>query len=70
MRIIPVAKCERCARSRRQLSIIFMLSVLTNAIIRLLTDLPIETVKDALVIPSAIVIFSAVYQLAANRPKR
>jgi hypothetical protein len=65
-----VAKCERCARSRKQLSIIFMLAVLTNAAIRSLTDLPFETVSDALLCPSAIVIFLAVYQLAADRQKR
>jgi len=65
-----VAKCERCAQSRRQLSIIFMLAVLTNASIRSLTDLPFETVQDALVVPSAIVILAALYQLAVNRPKR
>ena len=65
-----MAKCERCARSRRQFSIIFMLAILTNAIIRSLTDLPFETVKDALVVPSAIVILAALYQLAINRPKR
>jgi hypothetical protein len=65
-----VAKCERCARSRRQVSIIFMLAVFTNAIIRSLADLPFETVKDALVVPSAIVILVALYQLAVHRPKR
>ena len=65
-----MAKCEKCVRSRRQLSIIFMLAILINAIIRSLTDLPFETVKDALVVPSAIVIFAAAYQLAVNRPKR
>lgn len=65
-----MAKCERCAQSRRQLSIIFMLAILINAIIRSLTDLPFETVKDALVVPSAIVIFAAAYQLAVNRQKR
>lgn len=64
-----MAKCERCARSRRQLSIIFMLAILTNAVIRSLTDLPFETVKDALLVPSAIVIFFAFYQLASNRKK-
>jgi hypothetical protein len=47
-----------------------MLAVLINAVIRSLTDLPFETVKDALLVPSAIVIFLAVYQLAANRQKR
>ena len=65
-----MAKCERCARSRRQLAIIFMLAVFTNAIIRSLTGLPFETVKDALVVPSAIVIFAALYQLTVHRPKR
>ena len=65
-----MAKCERCARARKQLSIIFMLAILINAVIRSLTDLPFETVKDALLVPSAIVIFLAVYQLAANRQKR
>jgi hypothetical protein len=64
-----VAKCEKCDRSRKQLSIIFIMAVLTNAVIRSLTNLPFESVKDALLVPSAIVIFSAVYQLAVNRPK-
>ena len=65
-----MAKCERCARSRKQLSIIFMLAVLANAVIRSLTDLPFETTKDVLLVPSAIVISLAVYQLAATRQKR
>ena len=65
-----MAKCERCARSRKQLSIIFILAVLANAVIRSLTDLPFETTQDVLLGPSAIVIFLAVYQLAATRQKR
>ena len=64
-----VAKCERCARSRKQLSFIFMLAVLSNAVIRSLSDLPFETVKDAFVVPSAVVIFYAFYKLSSNRQK-
>lgn len=51
--------CERCKKSRLQLSILFTSLILINLVIRLVLGLEIKSLPDILLLPSLGLIFSA-----------